>query len=137
MQIINKRVVMFSIMAIMAAMFLSVSDTFAQTTRYDFDGDGKTDPAIFRQTLGGADSPGGGEWFVLRSENPSSFYSFSFGLSTDFPVVGDYDGDGIADAAVWRNTEGVWYIQQSRDGFKAISFGAQNDVPVDLSRLAD
>ena len=36
-----------------------------------------------------------------------------WGSSTDSPVPGDFDGDGIADIAVWRGSEGNWYILQS------------------------
>lgn len=91
-------------------------------TPTDFTGDGKADVAFFE--------PSSGSWYILRSENPSSFYSFPFGNSSDLPASGDYDGDGKADAAVYRRNEGMWYIQQSREGFKAIPFGTVQDIPL-------
>jgi len=40
---------------------------------------------------------------------------------------GDYEGDGKADFAVFRNR--IWYIQRSRDRFTGIAFGAADDKP--------
>ena len=34
-------------------------------------------------------------------------------FSTDYPVPGDYDGDGKADLAVYRRTDGAWYLRMS------------------------
>jgi hypothetical protein len=39
------------------------------------------------------------------------FFAAPFGIATDKPVTGDYDGDGQADLAVYR--DGIWYIQGS------------------------
>ena len=87
----------------------------------DFTGDGKADVAVWRA--------GSGEWFILRSED-NSYYSIPFGLAGDIPAAGDYDGDGIADVAVFRPSSNVWYLQQSTNGFSAVTFGAAGDKPV-------
>jgi hypothetical protein len=53
-----------------------------------------------------------------------------FGISTDKPVVGDYDGDSRADYAVYRASNGVWYLLQSTNGFTGVQFGISTDKPV-------
>ncbi len=44
--------------------------------------------------------------------------------------MNDFDGDGKADFAVTRSEGGykVWYIRQSRDGFKAFQWGVSGDL---------
>lgn len=46
----------------------------------------------------------------------------------------DYDGDGKADISVYRPSNGVWYLNQSTNGFGAIQFGISTDkiVPADF-----
>lgn len=94
----------------------------------DFDGDGKTDYAVFRA---GVASPDKGTWYWIRSSD-GSLAALSFGDATlDFPVPGDYDGDGTTDHAVWRrNFQPTFYQLNSTTGFKATAFGLQVDDPL-------
>jgi hypothetical protein len=70
----------------------------------DYDGDGRTDEAIYRN----------GIWYILRSSD-GVLTSVGLGaVSGDVPVPADYDGDRKADEAVYR--DGIWWILRSSDG---------------------
>ncbi len=70
----------------------------------DFDGDGITDPAVFRR---GAAAGAQATWYIRQSTNGAArvvgFGTTGSGAANqDFPVPGDYDGDGKFDIAVYR-----------------------------------
>lgn len=75
----------------------------------DYDGDNRTDIAVFR--------PGTGTWYTLTSSsNYVSWTSVQFGQTGDRVVPGDYDGDSKADIAVQRPGDGAWHIVRSSTG---------------------
>ena len=92
----------------------------------DYDGDGKTDLAIWRPDVTG------GVWYIVPSSNPGHPYAQGWGEQNDVPLVGDYDGDGKTDLAIWRPSTGVFYIIPSSNPSApyAVGWGVQGDVPI-------
>jgi hypothetical protein len=69
----------------------------------DYDGDHKTDLAVYR--------PSTGEWFVLLSTTHFTTYvTVTWGELGDIPTAGDYDGWGQMEVAVFRPSTGMWLI---------------------------
>jgi uncharacterized delta-60 repeat protein len=96
----------------------------------DYDGDGKTDLAVWRLTDNLSEPA---RFLILQSSNNAARVG-QWGNSSDTPVPADYDGDGKADFAVFRHTQGVWYVLKSADNnLSAVNFGTSSDqlVPAD------
>lgn len=98
----------------------------------DYDGDLKIDVGVWRP--GTAANPQS-YFYIQRSSNPNpnAIYAQPWGIASDSPVQGDFDGDGKDDFTVAR-AEGAnlsWYILPSSGGnFRRIVFGRANDIPL-------
>ena len=95
----------------------------------DYDGDGKTDLAVWRLTDYLSDPA---RFVILQSSNNTGTAQ-QWGGFGDTPVqAADYDGDGRADLTVRRGS--VWYILQSQtNDLRVVQFGLISDkaVPAD------
>jgi hypothetical protein len=88
---------------------------------FDFDGDGRSDQAIFR--------PSTNDWWYLSSIN-SAQLAFNWGTPTDTLAPADYDGDMKTDIAVWRPSTGDFHILNSFNSTARIeNFGLAGDIP--------
>ncbi|MCY7345368.1 MAG: VCBS repeat-containing protein, partial [Pyrinomonadaceae bacterium] len=111
-------------------------EQFGQTgdvlTVNDWDGDGKADASVYRDSAIGSQS-----YFFYRGtlNNPNGTITFvPWGTVGDKAARGDFDGDGKADAAIFRPSNGVWFIlQSSNNQGRAQQFGTAADrrVPAD------
>jgi hypothetical protein len=93
----------------------------------DYDGDGKAELAL--RVTGGASPP----YYIYASVGSAGSTTLPqlWGTLGDIPVPGDYDNDGITDQAVWRPSNGVWYVITSSGGpFIIQQWGAEGDIPV-------
>jgi hypothetical protein len=76
----------------------------------DYDGDGKTDVAVFRRFFG-SNAMRNDVWYILRSSD-NAFRATTWVPNTqwyyyDLPISGDFDGDGKTDLAVFRNSDAI------------------------------
>lgn len=91
----------------------------------DFDADGKTDLSDVEQ----GNPPNSYSWSIQQSTD-STYRYYGWGGSDDKLVNGDFDGDRRSDIAVWRPSNGTWYLKNSPVGDRSVQWGVAGDVPV-------
>lgn len=98
----------------------TIGSTSSTAAPGDFDGDGKTDAAVFAA----------GAWTIKKSSDGAT-QNTTFGTTGDRPVAADYDGDGTTDIAIFRPSTGTWWILKSSDSnYYSVTFGASTDIPI-------
>jgi hypothetical protein len=103
----------------------TLSGTFISSAASDFDGDGRSDLAVFRSS--------DGHWY-MRASSDGTDDTMSWGLAGDMPAPGDYDADGRTDIAVYRWSSGYWFLYKSSGGIVQVPFGLAS---IDLPTAAD
>ena len=89
----------------------------------DFNGDGRSDPTVFR--------PANKAWYSVFAGGTGR--GIQWGDASDVSVPGDYDGDGRSDVAVYRPSTGHWFLLRSSTNnisWDTIQWGASGDIPV-------
>jgi FG-GAP-like repeat len=105
---------------VVVVTFFGVS--LSHTSQPDFDGDSKTDIAVYR--------PSTGVWLILNSASFTSHVQ-QWRVPEDIPVPGDYDGDGKTDIAVYQPSTGVWFILNSASFTSHVQqWGGPEDQPL-------
>ena len=98
----------------------------------DFDGDGKTDIAIYYLSSG---------LWQVRLSGSATVTSVTVGGGNYLPAPGDYDGDGKADYVVFDSTTATWWGKFSTGGEGMGGFGQPGTWPVpadyDGDRITD
>ena len=116
-----------------ANLTLTAAGPATASAPVDFNGDGKTDYSVVRNTGGGPS--GEVTWYACTNgqAEPACWNFFVWGLASDFFVPEDYDGDNKTDIAVWRPgaaTVAAFYIFQSQTSTLRIEyFGQSGDDP--------
>ena len=94
----------------------------------DFDGDKKTDYAVWRCRFPSEDT---GYWY-WRESSTGNYRALHFGIGNqDLAIPGDYDGDGKTDHAVSRYDRNpdqalgktIFYVNRSTGGMTAVHWG--------------
>lgn len=95
----------------------------------DYNNDNKTDLAVYRD---GATAGAQSVWYYRTAVNGAVTF-INWGINSDFPVPGDFDGNGSADFVVQRNNGGGqarFWTRLSTGATSSTVFGTPTDIVV-------
>jgi MBG domain (YGX type)/Bacterial Ig-like domain (group 3) len=102
-----------------------VAGTLVVSSPGDFNGDGKTDTAIYDQSIS--------EFFILMSNGGATRPFFGNPAHLNIPIAGDFDGDGKTDVAVYDQAASAFNILLSAGGAIVRSFGNPSHVNIPVA----
>ncbi len=90
----------------------------------DFNGDGKSDLAVYHQSTG--------NWYIRTLGGHAIAFPIQHGYANAVAVPADYNGDGRTDIAVYDRNGGYWYIRTLEGVVLAwgVQWGWSTAVPV-------
>jgi signal peptidase I len=100
---------------------------------YVFSADGVDETVTIRATGGYGGAVHRGRQWILRTENSplAQVIRTDWGMATDTPITGDWDGDGVDTIGVFR--DGQWILSNSNTNPNAdirTNWGMDTDIPV-------
>ncbi len=114
--------IVFVICLFLSLQALAIDNSF----RLDFDGDGRTDIALYREGSRSPDvAPQPSDWYFLNTQT-GQMGTISWGRTLDVPAPADYDNDGKTDVAIYRwwdfetGDTNEWWINKSSGGYQII-----------------
>jgi hypothetical protein len=100
--------------------------TSCRQAGYDGNNDGRAEFNLFR--------PSTSQWLAFDSNTDILSTLNTFGLSSDTPEIGDYDGNGSSEPAVFRSSNSTWYAMKAPGNpvtnFSAVQWGMSGDIPL-------
>jgi hypothetical protein len=98
----------------------------------DVDGDGTDDLVVYELFHNSLSGVSAGAFFALGSSTGFMELALNFGGVGFVLLIGDFDGDGRTDIAVYQQSTGNWFVVGSTAGFfsPAVNFGGSGFIPV-------
>jgi hypothetical protein len=120
----------FAVLALLAvSVGVSPDAPEASASPPDIDGTGSLGVAPVHERVGLVD-PSTGIWYLRSDDGAVSFY---YGNPGDYPMMGDWDCDGIATPGLYRQSDGFAYLRNTNSQGNAdirFFFGNPSDVPL-------
>ena len=97
----------------------------------DFDGDKKDDPGVIDST-----SNEGLNWQIKQSSGSILFaFAGQGGINFDYPILGDFNGDGKNDLTTWTPGTGTYTVSLPNNQIIRTRWGMRGDKPLTAGKV--